>query len=154
MSLGSDGNSCAWGRNVYSQLVDNTKMNRTPPVMAALPTGVKFTQVSAATAVPWPWTSTTASRLGNTTPTGSLASAPATPAKRHTHARGASQRPRQRADHHRHQPAGRLHLDHPHARTRPRSHQCAHPIEPHRTGLSRRHHLDNAIGIGVLLCSS
>ena len=47
LAVGSDGNLYAWGNNKDGQLGDGTTTNRTAPIMAAAPAGVKFVQVSA-----------------------------------------------------------------------------------------------------------
>lgn len=45
-SLGNNGNAYVWGWNMYGQLGDNTKMNRTTPVMATMLAGVASIVVS------------------------------------------------------------------------------------------------------------
>ncbi|BDR53505.1 hypothetical protein KIM372_14120 [Bombiscardovia nodaiensis] len=47
LAIGDDGNTYAWGDNTYGQLGDGTTTQRLTPVKVKVPTGVKFTQVSA-----------------------------------------------------------------------------------------------------------
>ncbi|BDR52142.1 hypothetical protein KIM372_00490 [Bombiscardovia nodaiensis] len=47
LALGDDGNAYSWGENQYGQLGDGTTTQRLTPVRVQIPSGVKFTQISA-----------------------------------------------------------------------------------------------------------
>ncbi|MGV8876665.1 MAG: RCC1 domain-containing protein, partial [Rhodoglobus sp.] len=47
LALGDDGETYAWGQNLYEQLGDYTTVNRLVPVLVSTPVGVHFTELAA-----------------------------------------------------------------------------------------------------------